>query len=97
VPGIPTVRRTPRGPRVTRAPAHTGGCGEAALAQVDGDAGCNLDAAKESKGHARSLAQLRRVLFSACSLDHPVQLGNVLVTLHDQTSASVATVNGTLM
>ncbi len=37
--------------------AHASGCGEAALAQVDGDAGCNLDAAKESKGHARSLAQ----------------------------------------
>ena len=28
--------------------AHTSGCGEAALAQVERDAGCNLDAAKES-------------------------------------------------
>jgi hypothetical protein len=37
--------------------AHAGRCGEAALAQVERDAGCNLDAAKESKCHARSLAQ----------------------------------------
>jgi len=28
--------------------AHASGCGEAALAQVERDAGCNLDAAEES-------------------------------------------------
>ena len=43
--------------------AHTGRCGEAALTQVERDARRNLDAAKESKGHARSLAQ--RVRFFA--------------------------------
>ena len=43
--------------------AHPCGCGEAALAEIDGDAWRNLDAAEESKGHARSLAQ--RVRFFA--------------------------------
>ena len=37
--------------------AHASGCGEATLAQVDGDARRNLDAAEESESHARSLAQ----------------------------------------